>query len=434
MIRRKFMSVVLCAVLLGGLLVPLNNVYANEQETTEYEATEYIVPITYDQALRMAMDGSLQLQDLNTEIRDAHIAVREEIWRMEREFFWSGSRSTIELTERAIDSALQRLYNRLRTGGYGSSRQNRERRQEVQELIRHMEILRIQRQQAELGIEIALRGAVVNLAGIEQSISTLQHQIAFMEVNAERLTLAHELGFISIHALRDATHELAQAQYNLDDLLRSQSRARQELNYLINQPSTQLTFVAVPGQVLSLADINTSAMITQDPFMRNAQMELDRALGARWVYTGNDRDIRITDAERRRALNTAGTANNSNYWYWDSSNSIANLINRIALQDNVERAMQGRDSAMRSLEAAVNRGLADIQDLLATVASLQRELASAQSALDVVVSNFDIGHAIQLDVDAANLAVFQIEQGIDSIHGQLWILSLLLTTPSMLMN
>ena len=104
------------------------------------------------------------------------------------------------------------------------------------------------------------------------------------------------------------------------------------------------------------------------------------------------------------------------------------------MQDNVERAIQGRDSAMRSLEAAVNRGLADIQDLLATAASLQRELTSAQSALDVAISNFDIGHAMQLDVDAANLAVFQIEQGIDSIHGQLWILSLLLTTPSMLMN
>jgi outer membrane protein TolC len=75
-----------------------------------------------------------------------------------------------------------------------------------------------------------------------------------------------------------------------------------------------------------------------------------------------------------------------------------------------------------------------MQDLLATVASLQRELAMAQSALDVVISNFDIGHAMQLDVDMANLAVFQLEQSIETIHGQLWILSLMLTTPSMLLS
>jgi hypothetical protein len=179
---------------------------------------------------------------------------------------------------------------------------------------------------------------------------------------------------------------------------------------------------------LGIADLNISAIIAQAPSIRYAQMEFDRALGARWAYTGNQQNIRITENERRRALNVTGTGNNIEYR--DNTDSIFNLRNRIALQDAVDRAVIGREQAMRSMEATIYRGLADLDELFDMETSLQRDLTQAQSALTIATANFDLGRITQLDVDAARLAVSAIEQRIDAVCNSVWILVFMLENPT----
>jgi outer membrane protein TolC len=410
----KMICVTLYIVLLSGIFIPFTHVYADEAVT-----------FTYEQALRMALNNNLDLQDLNTEIRNAHEAIRDEIWRMERQFF--GSRPQIELTERAIENALQRLYGRLRNNNYNFSsepvtpRQNREHRHYVRELIRHMEGLRLHRQQTELANEFILRNAVVTLTGIDLSINVLQREIDFMEVNLERLALAHSLGFIGTHELQTATYEFAQMLTGLDELLRNQTTARHELNYLLNQPFSQHTHVTFSYEIPSFADWNITAAIGQDPSIRLVQMELDRAMSERWVYTGNDRDIRITENERRTGMNITGA---------NTSNNQTNLRNRIALQDAVERAVLGREQAIRTMEATLRRGFTDLEGLVAYEAALGIGLSQAQTILEMAIFNFDVGYTTRLDIYAAELLIYRIEQDIKMVINQKWILSFLLQNPS----
>jgi len=409
--------------------MPLLYVHGLETENA-YEVEIKAVLLTYEQALEMAINNMLVIQDMDTQIREMYLELRYMVLDLEARLF--DSRPRIVLTDEAITTYTRRLRNRMlehdRNSGLSADshirRSNREILHNLNEFERDIERLRLNRQQAGFEVEQMLRDAIVNVSDIDLRIDVLREELSFAEENLHRIILFHELGFISIQELRDADHDLAQGYTRLDELIRNRYVARQRLNYLLGQPLFQYTVVTFERE---LTDFSQSVaqlidnVIYDSPPIHQSQLELDTALGERWIYTGNNNDIRISESERRRARTSVY-----------SGPDITKIRNRISLQDTVERAVLGHEQAIRTMEVAFYRGLTEMEGLLALELAHRQDLAQAQASLDIVHINFDLGHATRLDMAEARLVIFQVEQSIEGILNRMWALSFMLDNPSLL--
>ena len=433
----KKIKQILCLVLLLSLM-PVLHVqgsvldYAYESgqnaEYEKYETEQKAVVFTYDEALQMAIENSLPIQDIDTRLHNMHLDLRYMLLELEVQFFGINARMQIERTETSIIRYTRRLHSRIQEWErLHHTREERipgrEARHSLYEFERQIENLRLHRQQTELIKELALRSATVNLLEIELNIAVLQEELNFAHENLRRLTLANELGIVSVRDLNDAQHGLSQGYVGLEELLRNQYTARRDLNYLIGQPLSQYTVIEFDLELIELPqniEAYIYSVVANSLTIRQSQLQLESVLGERWIYTGNNQDIRISIHDRQRLR----TSNNNP--------DIIRIRNRVALQDAVERAEQGHEQAIRTLEAAINRGFTDLEGLLDLEAALERELTQAQTALDVAITSFDLGRATRLDIEAARLAIFQVEQDIEKLRNSMWILTFILENPDLL--
>jgi len=418
-------------VALVFILMPLVYVYGTEIEYA-YETEIKIEPIvfTYEQALQIAIDNSLVAHDIDNQIRDMYLELRYMTLELEAQFF--NSRPRIAMTEEAITSYTRRLRNRLlererNTGISADSdirRTNRAALHNLNKLERQIEYLHLQQQHTKLVVELMLREAIINLIDISLHIDVLREEHSLAEENLRRVILLHELGFVSTRELREAEHDLVQRYVGLEEFTRSYYIARQDLNHLLGQPILQYTKIELERVLAEIPQDLTpyiDKIILESITIRQSQLELDTAVGERWIYTGNNNDIRISESDRRRARTSI---------YNDPD--ITRIRNRIALQDNVERVILGHEQTMRTVEAAIYRGFADMEGLLALEAAHGRDLSQAHASLDIVIFNYRLGYYTWLDVAEAHLAVLQAEHNIEGIHNRMWVLSFMLDNPSLL--
>ena len=115
-----------------------------------------------------------------------------------------------------------------------------------------------------------------------------------------------------------------------------------------------------------------------------------------------------------------------------SDNDILTSRNRIALQDAVDLAVLRKEQAVRTMEAAMFRGYLDLEGLFGLEAILRLNLSQARTALGVVQSNVQLGYVTHLDVEAARLVILRIEQDIELVLNNIWILAFMLENPSLL--
>jgi len=59
------------------------------------------------------------------------------------------------------------------------------------------------------------------------------------------------------------------------------------------------------------------------------------------------------------------------------------------------------------------------------------ELTQAQSRLEVALHNLDLGRITYHEVEQARFAIFVVEQRIESVHNEKWLLAFLLENPSL---
>ncbi|MCL2377440.1 MAG: hypothetical protein FWC76_08630, partial [Defluviitaleaceae bacterium] len=225
--------------------------------------------------------------------------------------------------------------------------------------------------------------------------------------------------------LNTARHQLTQANAQLDSLFRHQVVAMQNLNHMLGLPlsnDTAITLNRTYASPPSNVEQHIAREVPQSINIRQLELDVASAIGARRVYTNSNAEINITDNDRHRALTTAAA----------SHNTIASLRNRIALQDTVDRARTGLEQAERNMSAAIHRAHTNYTGLVAQEASLQRDLTQAQAALEAVVINFELGYATQLEVDRANLAILAIQQDIERVLNDMWIQAFILENPSLL--
>ena len=488
--RLRLISTVLLGALFASAFTPFAYVYAGVQQNTEN-----IVAIPYNQAVHMAQSGMLFSHDIDTQINNIqmlHRDLRDEISRLEAGTFNQNRINTLrdELTDlnerlsatmmsqinmgQSIEFSMQHFLDGLANiGGEGTDAfigealqsvmaataamygtgsdiamiqmqqmaiaeeiqrlQNetglrnilREARNSLNELVRQIDRLHLHQKQAELAMELVLRGLIADLADLDLQIAAMEARLVLEEENQRRLALSYKLGIVSRHDFNTAENNLAQSHAQLAELMRNQNALRQNLNYLLKLPLSQPTVITFNPQ-LPILPQNLAGRITettlQSPAIRLLQLDLDSAMGARRVYTNNDNDINISAGDRQRAVNNV--ANNNN--------NIAAIRNRIALQDAVERAELGLEQAVRSMEAALQRAYTDFEGLNALESTLRRELIQAEAALEVAATSFELGQVTRLDVEEAHLTILFIEQDIERVINQKWVMAFMLEHPSLL--
>lgn len=429
MIKRKFLCVLLVFLFLSTVYVHgINGKYEYEYEAAQEEA----VILAYDQALEMAIANNLAIKDIDTKLHDMHLELRYMVLDLETRFF--DSRPRIALTEDAITTRMRGLRDRLQQRENNSSiaidsqirRSNRATIHSINEFEREIESLRLHRQQIILALELQLVNAISSLHDIDLHMATLHEELNLAEENLVRVTLQHELGFASARQLSQVQHEITQGSFGLDELYRNRYTTRQGLNYLLGLPLHQYTTVTVEGEQVAIPvciDLHIDSVIASALSIRQSQLELDSVLGQRWIYTGNNRDIRISESERRRATTSI-----------DNDAEIARIRNRIALQDAVERAELRHERNIRTMDAAIRRGFTDLDGLLALEATLTRELTHAWASLGAARARYELGRITRPDVAAAYFAIFQLEQDIDSAGNSMWVVVFMLQNPDLLKN
>ena len=156
------------------------------------------------------------------------------------------------------------------------------------------------------------------------------------------------------------------------------------------------------------------------------------ARDARWVHTGHNRNITISASDRRRAFpetrpNTAPPQRTE-----QEERDLERLRNRINTQEAVERSETALAQALRSTEAAILRAYTEFTSLYAQLRGHMLDLALAYENLEIVRIHYSLGQATQMAVDEAYMAVFRVEQSIERVINQKWLLAFRLENPSLL--
>jgi len=434
----------------------------------DYEERRTPVIFTYDEALRLALNEMLTVQDIDIQIREAQdhrSDLRDELralergdwtrertdelfdllWEIEMQLFNAAigqEQSSINtgqalqlfllsvanIHEEGADALLLQslqftIWNMLSAQSMSNNTAHLEHQRQlifteldslfegdlvreltadtrysIGELDRHMQNLRLQQEQARLVRENALRTAIITIAELDSSIAVTEIGLDLAKEDLRRITIRYEFGRISSNAFRTAEQNLQFMQMELEELLRGHHTAMRNLNHLLGQPLTQLTVVEIERHLPEFPENmqnHMTATIQDTPAIRQLALEVTRTREARRVYTGNDRETRN------------------------------------ALQEAYDRAVLGQSQAALAMEVTMRRRYSELESLINRNEALNLELTQAQSRLEVALHNLTLGRITYHEVEQARFAIFVVEQHIESVYNEKWLLAFLLENPSL---
>jgi len=287
--------------------------------------------------------------------------------------------------------------------------------------IRH---LRLQLEQTKLSLENSLRTVMLALWEQDILIKTLEAEITHAEESLRLMNIRYNMGLVSTNDMRGAETALAGQQERVEGIIRARSGIVRNLNLMLGEPLSQATVIEYERDLPELPENleRYFILLTETaPTLRQLELSVETSEAARRIVTGNNRDIRVTEQDRRRA--EAGTG---------SEESIRNLRTRIALQDAVDQNTRNLNQGRRAMEAAVLRGLDDLYNLTSRRYVLEENLIRARETLENTQRSLENGRATPFELNRARLDILQIEQELESNLNQQWALIFRLNNPSLL--
>ena len=460
-------------------------------------AAQETTTITFEEALEMALDEMLELRDMDIALRNLQETRREanaQVRRMEngefrRELLQDLRRDLValeneignlQIMQRGIDAGMQGMLGEL-TGNPAVDTEimndimsmmmqsagldlgiiqmqagrdaisegirnledddtfreaTREARHGVNHLDRMLEQLEMGQDQIRLALEFGLRSILIVDMELAMFIEYTEANLALAEQRINNMATLYELGMVSSRDITTAQNGLQTGRMHLDGMRRDQQTLRQSINSLLGQPLNQEIIIqldiGIPQLPANFAD-QAETMATTVFSVAVLEMALDNAEDARWAYTGNRREIRITDADRRRAYPTTSRTQGNTINRTEAQEAeILRLRNRIELQENVERAEVELSQAIRSVEADIIRAYTEFTGLEAQMEGLNRNLVIARAELETVRINYNLGLTTQIALDEAELSILEIEQSITRLYNQMWQLAFRLENPDLL--
>ena len=299
-----------------------------------------------------------------------------------------------------------------------------EARRGLREIERQIENVAMHQNIIRASLEYALRGLVVVISELTSALEIFDLNMALMDENLLRVRLSYELGMISSHEMLTIEINTSQGHAQLSELRRARERVIQNLNLLIDQPFNQYTVIEFETYVPEVPedlDAHIRVLVLQAPSIRQLHNATLSSRADRRAFTGNDRAITISASDRRRAMDAA-----------ERDDRVSDIRTRIALQEAVERSDLEYEQGLRSMEFSLRQAFNELTALTSQLETAYRELALAESTLNISLASLYVGRITQFEASQAELAVATAKQNIDSIYYQLWILAFGLRHPDLL--
>jgi len=256
-------------------------------------------------------------------------------------------------------------------------------------------IIRLQQEQSRLGLENTVRLHIFAVVELEDSIQTLETALAITRENLRRVTVRHNLGLASAGELRRAQQAVTLEELTISQRRTSLENALNSLNLLLNQPLYQNTVVVFErGEVGDLGEYIYE--IPNTPQIRQLQRYVDEAHADVRAFRGSDREARA------------------------------------AVQEAYRRAVERRENAIHTMEAAFRRTLNDFANLQTLLDANELEVYAARLALDTAQTNLSLGRVTRHEVEQAKVAIFRLTQARESIYNQKWLMAFRLQNPALL--
>ncbi|MCL2386182.1 MAG: TolC family protein, partial [Defluviitaleaceae bacterium] len=319
---------------------------------------------------------------------------------------------------------LSREINRLREPER-IEEMRRNTQQGLNEMDRTAAMLRMNQEQAQIAMEFGLRNMITASSDLNRMAELLEASIALSEQGLERMMIMYGVGLVSTNDLNTARHNLNQNRNQLDDLNRASVTLMQNMNYLLGQSLFQYTVIDFEREIPEMPEdleAHITAILPTTHAVRLSQLDIDRAIDARWAYTGTRGNLSITAHDRQRALNT-NRRHNHNIWrtyLTDEDEEIESIRTRIRLQESVERAQISHEQTIRSTEASLLRGYTELQTLQSQYEALQVEYARAHELLETVQKNYALGLVTQFEIEQTRVAILRAELDKEGLRNQKW--------------
>ena len=315
-----------------------------------------------------------------------------------------------------------------------------EMRREVQrnlnEFDRQTEMLEMAINQAKLSVEMGLRALISGIADVDRFIEGFEAGMKIQEMSLNRMTVLHQVGMLSTHDLNTARHAFSQQKTQLENLERTRETLMKNLNHFLGQPLTQDTIIEFEREfheVPEELEEHIETLISETITVRNLELEIERAIDARWVNSGVRTATIINARDRQLALNPNRiTANLWSLEQSDEDEEIQKIRKRIALQEAVERAEANHEQTIRQMETNLLRAYSDLDALHAQYEAQIADHARALENLEVALTNFRLGLITQFEIEQARLFANALERDKEGILNQKWALAFRLENPILL--
>jgi len=360
--------ILLCAVLLVVFL-PVY-VYGEEYE-------DDIVILTYDEALALAVESLPAIWDLEAHIEELE-ETRDDLRDDLRRISWAGGDAVAAM------------------------------RREMTELDRLIASANMEIETLVLRTELSLRTQLISIINNAMDIEAAKGSMDLSRENLRHIELRLRFGMASANDLRLANARITQEYMSLDILLAAQASIREDLNYFLDLPPYQYVIIEferyLPEMPENLSPLITQA-VSQAPTSRRMQFDVLRARESLALH----RERCTYRGRRRNVCDTCDT-----------------------LIDRYDRAVIDRNIEIRRMETALRAAYNRLEQLQTQEAAAILALEQGQDALEIIKTNLDLGRATQFDVDSAIVARHVMEQAIERILYQQWVLVLSLANPELL--
>jgi len=459
----KNLKLLLCLLLAILLSVPVFGLEYEDGEEIESEAEPMV--LSYSQAVQMALEDVLSIQDLSDQIsdmQDQRNDLRRDIRTLEQGGVLEGMVPNHEVSEQ-----LDRVIMQIAT--------------------MHMQMEQLQDNQA-MSMEQLLSGLqpdgdAMNAAGAVQSIigNTLAMQDmmnALSMLEMQRLTLQSQVTPIQdgnqrselIRELRNGVTEL-EHQIEISTITHAQMRLLREL-------SLRNLIVAVTDATISLESTQASLALTEENFRRTAVQYEFGLISRNALRTVEQNITRINNELTDRQTDLYNAHQSLNHFLGqplsqetiiefehalpeipeDLNEHIAEILplfpNIIRFQHDVDRTGAARrayrgsnretrntlqaaydraqlelNQAKMDLETSIRRSFNNLETQLRRKENLYRALELAVESVILERSNMLSGRATQFDIDTALLAVFNAELDIQRAYNALWVQAFIFDNP-----
>lgn len=344
---------------------------------TTPDIDENTVVLTYDEALKMAVDKSSNLKNIEDSV-DYLEEMRDDLGDM----IWSLDQQQSQYNSNLFDLSQQTdeiLAAQL------ALQTNIESTIEVARNIKNVEIqqdmIEVNEQMVKDGVELALKSYINNIRSTVTQIDLLEASVELGKENIANMELKNSLGYESDYNLQTAKTTQLNNENSLEMLKLSLDSQKQALKTLLGVDASKDIYVEYDVSFNALEDVDLEHYVIR-------QRETDPSI----ITLKNN----VTLAEYKERTNAA----------YDSESEIGVRNELNTAKRNLE---DGKDNLEKNIRAAYN----NIKTLEENNKSLLRSVEQAKTDYNSVVASYKSGMATEYQVKQAKLGILSAEKNVE---------------------